>query len=88
MTCCNNPCIYNTLNHSTIAIFRKLLEMTCQLAHVLKNRGVRKGNVVLIYMQSSPIAVAAMLACTRIGAIHRYTSDSNTLAKGYDTTKI
>ena len=51
---------------------RKLLKMTCQLAHVLKARNIQKGDIVLIYMSSSPIAVAAMLACTRIGAIHRY----------------
>ena len=45
--------------------------MTCQIAHVLRNKGVKKGQVVLIYMPSSPIAVAAMFACTRIGAVHR-----------------
>lgn len=47
--------------------------MTCQMAHVLKDKEVKKGDVVLIHMPSSPLAVAAMLACTRIGAIHRYT---------------
>ena len=46
--------------------------MTCQIAHVLTDKGVVKGDVVIIYMSSSPMAVAAMLACTRIGAIHRY----------------
>ena len=54
------------------AHYRKLLEMTCQIAHVLKSKEVKKGDVVLIYMPSSPIAVAAMLACTRIGAVHWY----------------
>ena len=54
------------------AHYRKLLEMTCQIAHVLKSKEVKKGGVVLIYMPSSPIAVAAMLACTRIGAVHWY----------------
>ena len=47
--------------------------MTCQIANVLQKKGVEKGDVVFIYMPSSPMAVASMLACTRIGAIHRYT---------------
>lgn len=55
-----------------MCFLRKLLEMTCQIAHVLKKKEVAKGDVVLIYMSSSPLAVAAMLACTRIGAVHRY----------------
>ena len=45
--------------------------MTCQIAHVLKSKEVKKGDVVIIYMPSSPMAIASMLACTRIGAIHR-----------------
>ena len=45
--------------------------MTCQIANVMKTRGVKKGDVVCIYMPVSPIAVATMLACTRIGAAHR-----------------
>ena len=50
---------------------RSLLEMTSRLANVLKTRcGVKKGDTVVIYMPTSPIAVAAMLACARIGAVH------------------
>ena len=50
---------------------RSLLEMTCRLANVLKTRcGVKKGDKVVIYMPTSPMAVAAMLACARIGAVH------------------
>ncbi len=41
-----------------------------RLANALKRRGVGKGDVVAIYMPVSPDAVAAMLACARIGAIH------------------
>ena len=44
----------------------------CQIANVLKSRGVRKGDLVAIYMPICPLAVAAMLACARIGAVHRY----------------
>ncbi|XP_064420964.1 acetyl-coenzyme A synthetase 2-like, mitochondrial isoform X5 [Latimeria chalumnae] len=50
--------------------YRQLLELTCQLANTLKHQGVRKGDRVTIYMPSCPLAVAAMMACARIGAIH------------------
>ncbi|XP_048455988.1 acetyl-coenzyme A synthetase 2-like, mitochondrial [Rhincodon typus] len=50
--------------------YRQLLEVTCRLANTLKRQGVRKGDRVVIYMPASPIAVASMLACARIGAIH------------------
>ena len=46
--------------------------MTCQVANVLKRDGVKKGDRVAIYMPVSPMLVASMLACARIGAIHRY----------------
>ena len=46
--------------------------MTCRVANVLKSDGVRKGDRVAIYMPVSPLLVASMLACARIGAIHRY----------------
>ncbi len=49
---------------------RELLEMTCRLANTLKSYGVQKGERVAIYMPVSPVAVAAMLACARIGAVH------------------
>ncbi|TDH01674.1 hypothetical protein EPR50_G00182660 [Perca flavescens] len=50
--------------------YRELLETTCRLANTLKSRGVQKGDRVAIYMPVSPLAVAAMLACARIGAVH------------------
>jgi len=50
--------------------YKELLEMTCRVANAMKSQGVKKGDVVCIYMPVSPIAVAAMLACTRIGAPH------------------
>ena len=46
--------------------------MTCQVANVLKRDGVKKGDRVAIYMPVSPLLVASMLACARLGAIHRY----------------
>ncbi|KAB1262307.1 Acetyl-coenzyme A synthetase 2-like; mitochondrial [Camelus dromedarius] len=49
---------------------RELLETTCRLANTLKRHGVCRGDRVAIYMPASPLSVAAMLACARIGAVH------------------
>ncbi|XP_037554148.1 acetyl-coenzyme A synthetase 2-like, mitochondrial [Nematolebias whitei] len=49
---------------------RELLETTCRLANTLKSHGIHKGDRLAIYMPVSPLAVAAMLACARIGAVH------------------
>jgi len=50
--------------------YRELHEQVCRLANVLKSNGVKKGDRVTIYMPMIPEAAYAMLACTRIGAIH------------------
>ena len=50
--------------------YAELLEQTCRLANVLKAHGVTKGDRVVLYMPMIPEAAYAMLACTRIGAIH------------------
>lgn len=50
--------------------YSDLLEMTQRFANVLKGLGVEKGDIVGIYMPMLPETPAAMLACTRIGAIH------------------
>jgi acetyl-CoA synthetase len=50
--------------------YRELHEAVCRLANVLKDRGVRKGDRVTIYLPMIPEAAFAMLACTRIGAVH------------------
>ncbi|MEK9542137.1 MAG: acetate--CoA ligase [Luminiphilus sp.] len=50
--------------------YGELKEQVCRLANVLKSRGVAKGDRVCIYMPMIPEATYAMLACTRIGAIH------------------
>jgi acetyl-CoA synthetase len=47
-----------------------LLDQTQRFANVLKGLGVGKGDVVGIYMPMVPEAVAAMLGCSRIGALH------------------
>ncbi|AGY91664.1 acetyl-CoA synthetase [Spiribacter curvatus] len=50
--------------------YRELHADVCRLANVLKQRGVSRGDRVSIYMPMIPEAVVAMLACTRIGAVH------------------
>ncbi|UQY33196.1 acetate--CoA ligase [Pseudomonas fulva] len=50
--------------------YRELYQQVCRLANVLKSRGVKKGDRVCIYMPMIPEAAYAMLACTRIGAVH------------------
>ncbi len=50
--------------------YRELHREVCKLANVLKSRGVKKGDRVCLYMPMIPEAAYAMLACTRIGAIH------------------
>jgi acetyl-CoA synthetase len=50
--------------------YSELKEHVCRLANALKARGVRKGDRVCIYMPMIPEAAYAMLACSRIGAIH------------------
>ena len=50
--------------------YNKLHHNVSRLANVLKSRGVQKGDRVCIYMPMIPEAAYAMLACTRIGAIH------------------
>ena len=50
--------------------YAELKKLVCQMANVLKKHGVKKGDRVTIYMPMVPEAAYAMLACTRIGAIH------------------
>ena len=50
--------------------YQQLHDEVCRLANGLKKLGVTKGDRVAIYMPMVPQAAYAMLACTRIGAIH------------------
>lgn len=50
--------------------YATLKSQTAKLANALKERGVKKGDRVTIYMPMVPEAVYAMLACARIGAVH------------------
>ncbi|MBL8369994.1 MAG: propionate--CoA ligase [Burkholderiaceae bacterium] len=57
-------------NQEKVYTFRELHTEVQRMAAVLKDLGVQKGDRVLIYMPMIPEAAFAMLACTRIGAIH------------------
>ena len=50
--------------------YAELHEKVCRLGNVLRQRGVKKGDRVCIYMPMIAEAAYAMLACARIGAIH------------------
>ena len=55
---------------SKVYTYQLLLDEVCKFANVLKKKGVKKGDRVTIYMPMVPELAIAMLACTRIGAIH------------------
>jgi acetyl-CoA synthetase len=58
-------------DHPAVKVtYKELLGEVCRFANVLKAHGVRRGDRVTIYMPMILEAVYAMLACTRIGAVH------------------
>ena len=58
------------LGDSRVLTYQDLYREVNKLANVFKGLGVKRGDVVAIYSQMIPEAVIAMLACTRIGALH------------------
>jgi acetyl-CoA synthetase len=50
--------------------YKELHQQVCRFANVLKNNGVKRGDRVTLYMPMIVEAAYAMLACTRIGAVH------------------
>ena len=50
--------------------YQALYEEVCRFANGLKKLGIKKGDRVYIYLPMIPEIAVAMLACTRIGAIH------------------
>ena len=57
-------------NVSKHVTYRELHEQVCRLSNAMKGLGVKKGDVVTIYLPMVVEAAVAMLACARIGAIH------------------
>ncbi len=50
--------------------YNEMLEKVSKISNALKNQGVKKGDVVTIYMPMIPELPMTMLACARIGAVH------------------
>ncbi|RUQ96449.1 acetate--CoA ligase [Legionella septentrionalis] len=50
--------------------YQQLHEEVCRFAHALTAQGIKQGDRVCIYMPMIPEVAVAMLACTRIGAVH------------------
>ncbi|PMH46234.1 acetate--CoA ligase [Vibrio sp. 10N.286.49.B3] len=57
-------------NDDKTLTFNELHKEVCRFSNVLKQQGIQKGDVVCLYMPMVPEAAVAMLACTRIGAVH------------------
>jgi acetyl-CoA synthetase len=57
-------------NESQTITYRDLHERVCRLANAMLTLGIGRGDVVTLYMPMIPEAAVAMLACTRIGAVH------------------
>ncbi|MGP4787881.1 acetate--CoA ligase [Psychrobacter sp. 1Y11] len=53
-----------------IISFKELHAEVCRLGNAMRNLGIKKGDRVTLYMPMIPEAMVAMLACTRIGAVH------------------
>ena len=53
-----------------IVTYNRLHKRVCQVAQMLRNNGVQKGDRVCIYMGMVPELAYAVLGCARIGAIH------------------
>ena len=53
-----------------VVTYNRLHKRVCQVAQMLKNNGVKKGDRVCIYMGMIPELTYAILGCARIGAIH------------------
>ncbi|MBL7731321.1 MAG: acetate--CoA ligase, partial [Chitinophagaceae bacterium] len=53
-----------------VVTYNRLHKQVCQVAQMLRNNGVKKGDRVCIYMGMVPELAYAVLGCARIGAIH------------------
>lgn len=60
----------NPEERTRIVTYNRLHKRVCQVAQMLKNNGVKKGDRVCIYMGMVPELAYAVLGCARIGAVH------------------
>ena len=72
-TLANKPALIwegNDVSEQRTLTYAELYQAVCQFANVLKAEGIKSGDRIAIYMPMMPEVVIAMLACTRIGAVH------------------
>jgi len=50
--------------------YKELKERVCRMANVLTDKGIKKGDRVVIYLPMIPELAVSLLACARIGAVH------------------
>ncbi|KAI1617926.1 propionyl-CoA synthetase [Exophiala viscosa] len=70
--------------------YSQMLEEVELLAGVLREEGVKKGDVILVYMPMIPAAIFGMLAAARLGAIHAVVFGgfaANSLAQRLEASK-
>ncbi|CAL1270774.1 unnamed protein product [Larinioides sclopetarius] len=60
----------NEVNDTRRITYKELLDEVCKFANVLKEKGVKKGERVAIYMPMILELVVAMMACVRLGLVH------------------
>jgi acetyl-CoA synthetase len=60
----------NNVGQASKLTYKQLHAQVCKFANVLKSIGVQKGDRVCLYLQMVPELAIAMLACSRIGAVH------------------
>ncbi|MGN6212893.1 acetate--CoA ligase [Parafilimonas sp.] len=60
----------NPEERTRVVTYNRLHKRVCQVAQMLRNNGVKKGDRVCIYMGMVPELAYAVLGCARIGAIH------------------
>jgi acetyl-CoA synthetase len=53
-----------------ILTYEDLFKRVCKFANALKKLGVKKGDIVAIYLPMIPEVIVSMLSCARIGAVH------------------
>ncbi len=57
-------------NFTKKVTYRELHNQVCRLANAMTDKGIKKGDVVTVYLPMVVEAAVALLACARIGAIH------------------
>ena len=60
----------NPKENSQSISYNSLYERVCKMSNVLKDKGVKKGDRVCIYLPMIPELAISVLACARIGAVH------------------